>query len=183
MYTPPILATERSIVSTVTSLAAELGSLGAGAPASAVWPTALLAIFVPLYVQAPITAQQIWWDNGATITGSTSIECAVYNEAGTTKLITSGVVTHAGVSIPQAVTITGGYYLPRGRYWIGLVCANGTSTFLRFTNAAAVTNLQKLVGTSEQAMGAAALPATITFGTAAQAYIPVMGLTQSTLAI
>ncbi len=183
MYTPPVLASEHLAISVETSHDYALDCLGAGVPASATWPTANLAIFVPIYVSAGTTVQQIYWVNGATVTASTTVECALYNEAGTTKLITSGAIIQATISVPQATTITGGYYLPRGRYWLGLVCGNNTSTFWRYSNAAAMTNMQKMIGTSEQAMGSTALPAAITFGTAAQAYIPVMGLTQSILTI
>jgi hypothetical protein len=183
MYTPPVLDFEPQSIGVELAIATELGVLDTATPASAAWPTANLAIFVPYYLRAGITARQIYWSNGATVTALTSVECAVYDESGTNKLITSGVVTQAGTSVPQAVTITNGLYLPRGRYWIGLVCGNNTSTFLRYTNGAAVTAMQKLLGTSEQTLGGTALPAAITFGSPVNAYIPVIGLTQSSLAM
>ncbi len=182
-YSPPPLATENVIVSTGSGLANEISELSGVVPASAVWPAANMGIFVPLYLQADIMAQQIYWNNGATVTASTWMECAVYNEPGTQKLISSGVVTHAGVSIPQAVTIPGGVWVPRGRYWIGMVIGNGTSTLLRWTNTAAVTNMQKMLGTTEMACGTTQLPSTVSFGVASFAFIPDMGLRQTALAI
>lgn len=181
-YRPPVLDWEHVSIGTQHSFPFELQGLGAGSATAVAWPVSNLAIYVPLYLKRGITVQQIWWLNG-TVTASTSMECAVYNEAGTVKLVTSGVVTQAGNGAPQAVTINGGIYLPRGRYWIALIAGNNTTQFNRFTGAAALINLQKFLGTSEQTLGATSLPAAITFGTAAQAYIPVMGLSGLSLTI
>ena len=182
MYSPSILDAEHIFVGTQHSFPDELQGYGAGQATNAAYPAANLLIAVPLYIRAPFLAQQIAWHNG-TVTGSTSMECSVYNEAGTVKLITSGVVTQSGNGIPQAVTLTGGLYIPRGRYWIALVAGNNTTQFNRFTGAAAAVNMQKLLGTSEQSLGSTALPASLTFGTASNNYIPIMGLSGLVLSI
>ncbi len=181
-YSASILASERMSVSTSTGLSGELFAIGI-VPVSATWPAADFGLFVPLYIQAGIMAKQIYWNNGATVTASTWMEVAVYNEPGTQKLISSGVVTHAGVSLPQAVTIPNGIWIPRGRYWMGMVLGNATSTVMRYGNGAAVTNMQKLIGTTEGACGTTALPAVITFASASFAFVPDMGLLQTTLVI
>lgn len=178
----PILTSESVSVGTQESFPYDLQGLGAGQPATATWPAANLGIFIPLYVRAPFVAQQVEWVNG-TVVSAPSMEVALYNEAGTVKMATSGVVTQAGSGVPQAVTITGGIIVPRGRYWMGMVVSNNTSGMMRYTGAAALTDLHKFIGNSETALGGTALPATITFAAASQAYVPFMGLSGLSLAI
>lgn len=178
----PSLEREHVSVGTQHSFPYDLQGLGVGQAAMAVWPSANLGIFIPLYVRAPFVAQQIDWVNG-TVVSAPSMEVALYNEAGTVKLATSGVVTQVGSGVPQAVAISGGLLLGRGRYWMGMVLSNNTSGIMRFTGAAALTDLQKFIGNSETALGSTALPASITFASAAQSYIPMMGLSGLSLAI
>jgi hypothetical protein len=147
-------------------------------PASTAWPTANLAMLVPCYVRARVLLQRLWWINGATVSGNADI--GIYTEGGA-KLFTAGSTAQTPISTPQSVS-AGALLLTPGRYWMALVFDNTTSTCYRWTNAAGASSVQKLIGMQQMA-AAFPLPSTITFATAANAFVPFIGRYYSTLTL
>lgn len=148
---------------------------GASGPSSAAWPAANLAIYVPIYVEQPTLVMQLRWLNGGTVTGSTTLDAAVYNEDGTQRLIHGGGVTQSGTNVYQAFNVTDTLLLP-GRYWFGMVLSNNTSTISRWTSTGTTQNIQKFLGLQEEALGSAAMPSATTFAANTRVYVPVVGV-------
>jgi len=160
----------------------ELHALGGQVvAASAAWPTANLAMYLPLYIRAPIVAKQIWWVNGTAVSGN--VDMGIYSETGSTKLYSTGTTVQSGTSVPQATTISNnGLVLPPGRYWFGLAVDNTTATIFRWTNDADIGNLQKFFGMQQQA-SAFVLPASTTFAAAVNAFVPLLGIALTTIPV
>lgn len=151
------------------SLGIDLAALGIGAPASAAWPTANQAMYVPFTIDETVTVKKMFWKNGATVSGN--VDIGIYNEAGTRK-VNMGSTAQATINATQIVDIAD-TSLAAGRYYMALVADNTTATF------ASVTATQRLGYLTQTT--AFALPATATFATPATAVIPYFGLTLETL--
>jgi hypothetical protein len=145
-----------------------------GAPASAVWPSTNLAIFVPFRISQPISANLLWVANGAAVSGN--VDVGIYDVAGT-RLVSSGSTAQAGVSVIQTFNIAD-TWLGAGLFYLAMAMNNTTGTTLR--TALSATFALKIYGCAEQA-SAFALPATATFATSTQNYVPYFGLTGRTV--
>ena len=153
--------------------AGEEYAIGATAAVSTAWPTAGLALYIPLYVSAPGNAVGIFWQNGTAVAGN--VECAIFDEYGN-KVATSGVVAAAGTSAPQYVAFASPVQLTCGRYYIALMASNATQTFLAWTTSAAATNVNRMLGILEQTGLSAGLPASFTPVTSARSLLPICGI-------
>lgn len=158
-------------LSAAYALAEELGACS-GAPASAAWPSANLAIAVPLPVDAPGFVQQIWWVNGAAVSGH--VEVAITDEFGN-KIASTGSVVPSGTNVPQAVTLASPVLLLPGRYYLVVSCDNGTQAFFAYAAAAAVTNINRFLGLFEQAT-AFPIPSPMVPASSARSYVPLAGI-------
>ena len=146
--------------------------VGAGF-ASATYPTANLALFIPFVVTEPIVAVQLWCINGAAVSGN--VDMGIYDVAGT-KLVSIGSTAQSGTSVMQAFNITD-TQLGTGRYFLAIALDNTTGTLTRATTPAVYLSA---FGMAE--MGTAfALPATATFAAVTNAYIPLIGLSTNTV--
>lgn len=126
--------------------------LTAGNPAASAWPTALLAIFVPVQVRRAATAYKLWYAGGATATGT--IDIAVYDSAANRKVSLGN--TAKGGALENFVNTTDTALAP-GLYYIGLVCSNNTDTFI-FSANANTGPIPTALGCLTQALGSAVLP-------------------------
>ena len=135
---------------------------------SAVWPSANLAIFVPIQIGCAVTITVLVWNNGAAVSGN--IDVGIYDAAGT-RLVSSGSTAQSGTSVIQQVNITDTLIGPGLYYW-AMALDNTTGAVFRATavNAEAC----RCMGLLQQAT-AFALPATATFASMAQNYIPILG--------
>lgn len=176
-YSGPLRAIMPMQVSTITMHPWLTLALCDNTSASAVWPTADLAMYIPFALHAPAIVKELWWYNGASVSGT--VDAAVYNEDGTQRLFSAGAPSQAGTSAPQAVDITDTLLLP-GRYWMGLVLGNTTGTFVRLTGVTNIPAAQKFFGMQQQALGSTAMPSSTTFAAASNNYIPIMGLNLET---
>lgn len=140
------------------------------ADASATWPTANLAVFVPFYARVGITPQSAYWMNGSAVSGN--VDCGIYDLAGN-RLASTGSTAQSGTSTPQSAALTSFPYLAPGQYFMALALDNTTGTIDRYSLAAFPT--QQMFG-MQQATSAFALPSTVTLGNPANAYIPVFGI-------
>ena len=157
------------VIST-SSPAALLGGMNyTGTALSATWPTSNLAIFVPFILTRPYIVTNLFCINGATASGN--IDIGIYSEDGT-RLVSKGSTAQAGTNTTQNLSVTS-TELGAGLFYLALACNNTTATFNRYSTAA---NTHGAYGTAQMA-SAFALPATATFATTGQSYIPIVGLT------
>lgn len=149
------------------ALGIELG--GAPSLASATWPTANLAIYVPFALDESVTVVKGFWHNGGAVSGN--VDIGIYNEAGT-KQVSIGSTAQSGTDVIQEVNIAD-TPLTAGRYYMALACDNTTATFRR-VGAGATAEITKTFGIAQQA-SAFALPASATLAVPAQTYLPLFG--------
>lgn len=119
------------------------GDAGAS-PASATWESGNRAVFVPIFVPTVCIAKRVWWANGATATGSATIEVGIYANAGykpVTKLV-SGSATQATASVLQFVDVTDTILTP-GLWWLAITASTTTNTTL-FRSQVASTSVDEL---------------------------------------
>lgn len=136
-------------------------------PASTAWPAANRAILIPFRLPKIMTAYQMIVGCGTTAAGN--FDCGIYDKFG--NLLVSGGTTVKPATSEAIVNITD-TVLGRGTYYMAL-SADGTNNYIATAPAQAA--LVKAVGI-RQASSAFVLPATITFETAASAFIPVFGV-------
>ena len=140
--------------------------------ASAAWPSANRAIFIPFHLDEPTIITAIGVPNGATATGN--FDVGIYDVAGT-KIVSSGSTAQAGTSAIQTVDITDTLIGP-GDFYMA-IAMDGTSGTMYSTNSPAVSHL-RMAGMLQMA-SAFPLPATATFATITSAYVPGLLLATS----
>lgn len=166
-------------LSTDDIFAAEEYLINNGAAASAAWPSAGLALYIPFYVMAPGLARGIFWQNGTAVAGN--VECAIYDEDGN-KYASSGLIAASGTSAPQYTAFASPVQLSTGRYYIALVASSASQQFLSWGTSAAATNVNRMLGIVEQAGLGSGLPASWTPVTSARSYLPICGISFTPLA-
>ena len=140
------------------------------AQASAVYPTANLAIYLPFGLATIIKVTKLWWYNGATLSGN--VDVGIYDSAGR-RLISTGSTAQAGTaSRIQAVDVTDTLIGP-GDFYLAIAASATTVTLFRIALGNAL--FGKAFGILQQAT-AFPLPATATFATTAQTFVPEFGL-------
>lgn len=154
------------------SIGTEL-SMWAVTSASAAWPTANRAIYIPFNVYAPLIAVKIGVNNGATASGN--MDAGIYDDQ-QNQLVAKGSTAQSGTNTIQTLDITDTLLLP-GSYYLGLAMDGTTGTTIAL---AATTPLPSAAGVLGQST-AFALPSPATFAAAADAYIPFVYLTARTL--
>lgn len=165
------------VVSTgsVNSLGAEIGSLTiASNTAAAAWPSANLAIFVPVRIGYPFTAVKMFWLNGATV-GTNSVDVGIYDSQGN-QLVHSGSTATSGATGIQTVSITS-TTLEMGLYYMAMAVNGTTDTSLR-GGTGGIATPWALMGAYQMAT-AFALPSTATFAQMAQTTMPIIGMSSS----
>jgi hypothetical protein len=152
---------------------------GAGsAPVSTAWPTANTAILVPFAVAVPTTFAEIFFQAGTT-PGTTNYDLGLYRDD-FTRIASLG--STAAVSTTDAILPAGGgafsapVTLTRGRYYIAM---NSAATSLTVRGVTYANSIARALGCISMAVGAVALPATIT-PAQASTVIPVIGITTVT---
>jgi hypothetical protein len=149
------------------------GALGG---ASALWPTANLALFIPFTITTPYLVRKVWWANGAAVNGTTDV--GIYTLGGTL-LTSSGATTQAGTTVIQSVTLGTAFLLTPGSYYMAMSASTGTTCqYFRLGISVPFSNFTGMA----QMATAHALPAAATLATLATAYLPIFGIA-STLTI
>lgn len=163
------------------SYVADMRPLSPGGGVSTVWPTTNLAIYVPVPVRRYVTVNALWWNNG-TNTGSPTIDMALYNEAGSTRLATVGGATQGASNTLQTTVLGTSVVLAPGVYWLGIVVGNNTTALVAWAGSSpASVPLQKFLGCQQQALGSTVMPSSTTFAAAVNNYVPCIGMWCSTL--
>lgn len=155
------------------SIGCELVNLGQ-ASASAVYPAADRAIFVPFVVFNPLIAVKLGVRNGTAVSGN--VDVGIYDDQ-QNRVVSIGSTPQAGTSAVQSFDIADTTLEP-GVYYLALCCDNTTSTFFRL---APVVTLARAFGVLSQSVGAVTLPNPATFAAAQDAYVPAMFVTTRTV--
>ena len=139
--------------------------------ASAVWPTANTAIYIPIEIAVFTTITAILVQVG---TQAGNLDVGIYDETGT-RLVSLGSTAVAAAGV-QNCNIADTALAP-GVYFVAMNCDSATAAFIRCSITA---DLGRSVGCQQQAVGAIALPATATFAAYTLTYLPCISLvTQS----
>lgn len=156
------------------SLGAEIRTNTPSFSANTVWPSANLAIFIPVEIFNPITIAKMAVNNGSTVNGS--LEVGIYTPNGN-KVVSSGSAAQTGVSSIQIFDITDTLLNP-GLYYMAMVSDSATATFAGWT-VGSTTIVWRALGVYQQAAGFV-LPTTAVFAAMAQTVIPIIGMTPKT---
>jgi hypothetical protein len=132
-------------------------------------PAANRAIYIPFCVDQPVTAMQMFWENGAA-NGTTDV--GIYDGTSLARLVSLGPTTNAGTTI-QVGNITDTTFGP-GLFYMGWLPSTVT-TQTYWSAAIAVPHL-RCCGVTQQAVGSATLPNPAVFAAVASAYLPFMGI-------
>lgn len=151
-----------------------LGLSGFVGAASAVFPSANLAIFYPFVVCEPFVVVKMFTYNGAAV--GDNVDVGLFAQDGT-RLVSMGSTAQSGTNALQSFDIADTQLGP-GVYYAGLACSGTTSTFFRRTTGNA--GLLQALGFAQQA-SAFALPATATLAAISNDYLPMFGLTGRTV--
>lgn len=140
------------------------------AHASAVWPAANRAIYIPFELDRAMLVTQMYCQNGATTAGN--VDVGIYAGDGTRR-VSSGSTAQSGTNAVQTFDITDTWLGP-GVYYMALASDSGSATFFRLAHGAP--NDWLVWGGLQQA-AAFPLPATATFAVNTTIYLPAFGLT------
>lgn len=173
LYLPSTATRRNSLMVSVLSPESILGGQNA-APASAAWPAAQRAFYIPIRLNYPATVYRLWWLNGTTAS-TDDFQVGVYAPDGTdggpgTRVINGTATLAAGASVCQYDNITD-TALNAGVWWIAMWGEGTTPHTNRYTSG-------KLTGYYMQSSLATGLPtsATPVSPGSAAVYIPVFGL-------
>jgi len=149
-------------------------------PASAAYPAANRAYYVPFTIQRQATALQMWTYNGATASGK--VDVGIYDSAGN-RLVDIGIATNqAGTTTLQFYNLTDTVLVP-GVYYMAVQKDDAVGTFFRY--ATSVKTVYGAMGLLAQDVGSFGLPSTATMteeqGTAT-GYLPIFGIQIATTA-
>jgi hypothetical protein len=142
-----------------------LAAIAIGIPTSIAWPTANLAMFVPVALSEAITVVKMAWMNGATVSGN--VDVGIYDAAGN-RLVSIGSTAQAGVTNSQVVDVAD-TLLSAGRYYLGLAMDNITGTMRM--SAPDTLGTVKAMGVLQMA-AAFPLPLAAVFAAAANTRVP-----------
>lgn len=169
---PPIVTVEPF---SLESIGAQLRShLGISSSASAVWPTANLAIFVPFQLYQIATFVKMAVLIGAT--NGNNIDVGIFDREGN-RLVSIGSTAQGSTNAVQTFDITDTTLLP-GTYYLATACNGTTGAISRFapTGAGFCASCGML-----QAASAFPLPASVTYAACGQEYIPYVMATVRTV--
>jgi hypothetical protein len=139
--------------------------------ASAVWPAANRAIYLPVMLEEPIRLVTTQVQNGtAAVAGSWDI--GIYTVDGT-RLGSTGVIAQSGVNAPQTINFAAPVFVDRGVSYIALMATSASTSVYRFAGGAAGDYL--VWGAYQEATGGT-LPATATFASNTTAFMPMFSL-------
>lgn len=153
--------------------------LGTNAPASAAWPAANRAIYIPFMVTEQITVKKLWCYNGATASGNMNM--ALYN-ASFAQIANSeiGSTAQAGANVIQEFDITD-VVLTAALYYLAIVNSGTTGTVLRRTGPVNGAEDWQQWGMFQEALASVDLPNTATPAVISSDFAPVCGFATRTL--
>lgn len=139
-------------------------------PGSGNWPSANLAMYIPVHIPFTFPVARCFWGNGSV--GGANVDFGIYSVDGT-RLASIGTTAQSGTSTAQYATIS--YVMAPGTYYFGFSCSGTTNTVYLQTSMTAVGG--RVLGMLQEA-SAVPLPATMTGVTFAQTVYPICGVTR-----
>jgi hypothetical protein len=137
--------------------------------AAGAWPSANLAIYVPIIVLSRILVRKLWFAAGTTATGN--VDMALYDLTGTAVVSATNAAKSAS-QVEQVFDVTDTTVGP-GCYYIALASDSATDTFMRLAPAAPNAAAYGVLTESS----AYPLPSTATMTrNHALTFIPIMGM-------
>lgn len=161
------------------SIGDHISAWGSAGPASAAWPAANRALYIPFVLAEAVTVLKLFCVNGGTVSGN--LDVGIYNNAGS-RLISSGSTAQAGANAIQEFDIADTVIGP-GQFYLAMAVDNVTATVARWQPIGATVlaaNVLRTTGMAEQA-SAFPLPASATLAVVSTMYIPLVGLSLRTL--
>jgi hypothetical protein len=129
------------------------------------------AIYIPVQLNASITAYQMAWLNGGVVAGT--IDVGIYNSAGTL-LVSSTPQTQTTINVVQAFNVTDTPLTP-DTYYLGLAVSSATAQFRSYS--ASTSSILRSHGIAIQdGLTSGTLPATATFATNVITGVPVLAV-------
>jgi len=146
--------------------------------ATSPWDTANSISLVPMILRYDFVVTQMFVQNGSAVSGN--FDMGVFNEAGTSKLLSTGQTAQSGINSTQVVDVTDTVLPGRARYWLAFGLDNTTGTTIR-ANPVAI--YEEFLGIKGMANGLSSgvLVSSLSFGTPLTD-IPVMGILGSAFA-
>lgn len=149
---------------------AVLGSYGSGT-----WPSANLAIYIPVIVYQRVVITKLSVSNGSTASGN--FDVGVYTAAGTLA-VSKGSTAQTGTSTEQFVDVTDTQIGP-GLYYLAAAMDGTTGTTTRIAPAAPIC---AAMGILTEALGSVTLPTTATWAVnQTLTYVPMLGMVANTV--
>jgi hypothetical protein len=140
-----------------------------GAYVAVGWPVANRAFYFPFMLEEPMYVTEGSLHNTGSVAGS--LDLGVYSVDGV-RLVSSGLVTQAGVGLVQRIPLTD-TLLDRGVFYAALMATSTSTTTFRFNGGLAS---DWLVWGALQEDTAGSLPAVATFTTNQTPYLPYFSL-------
>lgn len=136
---------------------------------AAVYPTADLAIYIPVRVKHSVVVRKMAVSNGSAVAGN--VDLGIFDAAGT-KRVSTGLTAQSGTTTEQVIDVTDTTLGP-GLYYLAVTATSASATMYRDANAAPIPAAN---GVLTQQLGAgAALPATATWVVPQTlAYVPLI---------
>lgn len=108
------------------SLGVELRPIHNASPASAVYTTTGVAIYVPFALAEPETFKKAGWINGATVAAANNIDVGIYDDTGTggspgARLVSTGATAQGTASVLQTVDTTDTVIPGPGRFYLAFM--------------------------------------------------------------
>ncbi len=173
LMTPPSYRPADPLISPLSWCAIGDDLTGAGVTnlASGAYPAASRVLAYPFELADYFLVRKVWAMNGTTAT-TDSRDIGVYDEAGTTKLVSGGSTLIATANVVQEIDCVDTLLQP-GRYWCAYVQGGITATPMAFATPAA---LMRAAGCAQMAGAGSTLGATFTAAAVAGAVFPYFGI-------
>ena len=174
-YSPPAAGKpDPMVLSTVTADLIGLSDVGGGSSTSALWPTALKAMFYPVRLSQPRTYVKAWWLNGNTAAGN--VDVGIYTLSGTTmsRVVASTAEAQGTVSTMQVAATFTTTTIGPGLYYLAMSCSLATATMWR--NSLSVQQARQ--GGIFMAVTSHPLPSTTTAALTTSGIVPVFGFSE-----
>ena len=150
---------------------AVLAATGAsGTTAGGTWPSANLAIYVPLRITRAVSVAQLTLLNGAVVSGNVDVGLM---DANFVRLASAGSTAQAGTNAYQTFNITDILIGP-GLYYMAVALDNTTATVFRVASTISA-EVWRALGLAQQA-AAFPIPSVGTPAVMANNYLPLVGL-------
>jgi hypothetical protein len=121
------------------------------------YPAASRVLAYPFEIANPYLVYKLFWLNGTTAT-TDSADVGIYNEAGTSRLVSAGSTAIATANAVQEVDVADTLLVP-GRYWMAYIQGGVTATPLGWSAAAVH---MRCMGYAQQAGSGSTLGSTFT---------------------